>query len=56
MPGELFYDRDAIVLVGRERFARLVSLGRHHHDDRGRRYWTEEDLEEALELPAAEEE
>jgi hypothetical protein len=46
MSGEQFFDRDVIVLMGRERHARAVALDRHHYDDRGRRVWTWEALEE----------
>jgi hypothetical protein len=46
MSGGLYYDRDVISLMGRERHARVIALDRHHHDDRGRRYWTWEELEE----------
>jgi hypothetical protein len=44
MSGELYYDRDVSMLMGRERHARVVALGRHHHDDRGRRWWSWDEL------------
>jgi hypothetical protein len=46
MADGVYYDRDVIELMGRERFPRIVELDRHHHDDRGRRYWLEADLVE----------
>jgi hypothetical protein len=46
MADVVYRDRDVIELMGRERWARVIALGRHHHDDRGRRWWTWEELEE----------
>jgi hypothetical protein len=44
MSDGVYYDRDVIELMGRERFWRVVELDRHHHDDRGRRWWSWDDL------------
>jgi hypothetical protein len=46
MADGVYYDRDVITLMGRERWARVITLGRHRQDDRGRRWWTWEELEE----------
>jgi hypothetical protein len=46
MADGVYYDRDVILLMGYTRFWRVVELDRHHHDDRGRRYWLEADLQE----------
>jgi hypothetical protein len=46
MADGVYRDRDVIELMGRERFWRVVELDRHHHDDKGRRYWSWDELVE----------
>jgi hypothetical protein len=50
MSDRVYYDRDVIELMGRERFARVVDLDRHHHNDEGARYWLEPDLLECEQI------
>jgi hypothetical protein len=42
--------RQARRLLGRETVDRVLEHGRHHHDDRGRPWWFESELDELDEL------
>jgi hypothetical protein len=56
MPDDIIDKRTALRLIGGdlERFRRLLSIGRHHHDDRGDPYWLRDEWEETLGLEEAE--
>jgi hypothetical protein len=56
MPDDIIDKRAALREIGgdRERFQRLLSFGRHHHDEKGDPYWLPEEWAETLGLEEAE--